>query len=160
MSIRRLSLTAVILVALTGCSTASPAASGAPQVSAIVSASATPGTAPSGTAGPPASTAAQPVAGGGATDFCSAYAEWKTAVQADTPQLAGAGFRAAATDLRTYAPAEIKVAAGLYADVMDEVGQAMIAGAANPETLGAGQSAERRQAIADSITWITKNCHF
>lgn len=160
MSIRRLSLMAVVLAALTGCSTASPAVSGVPNGTAIVSASATPGTAPSGVSAPPASTVAQPVAGGGATDFCSAYTEWKTAVQADTPQLAGAGFRAAATDLRTFAPAEIKVAAGLYADVMDEVGQTMIAGGPKPETIGAGQSAERRQAIADSITWITNNCHF
>jgi hypothetical protein len=43
---------------------------------------------------------------------------------------------------------------------MDEVGQALQAGQPNPETLGSGQSAERRQALADSITWITNNCHF
>jgi hypothetical protein len=115
-------------------------------------------TTPSVSAAAAASPAAQPVAGGGATDFCSAYAEYKAAVEADTPQAQGAGFRAAATDLRTYAPADIKAAVGLFADVMDEVGQSLQAGQPNPGTLGAGQSAERRQALADSITWITKNC--
>jgi len=111
-------------------------------------------------AAPAASPPAQPVGGGGATDFCSAYAEYKTAVQADTPQAQGAGFRTAAADLRTYAPAEIKAAAGLFADVMDEVGQALQAGKPNPGILTAGQSAERRQGAADAITWITNNCHF
>jgi hypothetical protein len=98
------------------------------------------------------------VSPGGATDFCSAYKEFKTAVQADTSQAQGAGFRAAAADLRRFAPAEIKKAAGLFADVMDEVGLGIQAGKPNPEVLGSGQSAERRQGLADSLTWIAKNC--
>lgn len=49
-------------------------------------------------------------------------------------------------------------AAGLFADVMDEVGQSIAAGGPNPEILGSGQSDERRQALADSITWINANC--
>jgi len=102
--------------------------------------------------------AAPQVAGGGATDFCSAYEEYRTAVEAETPEAQGAGFRAAAADLRTYAPAEIKDAAGLFADVLDEVGQGLQAGEPNPEILGSGQSEERRQGLADSITWITNNC--
>ena len=158
MSIRQLSLMALVVVALAGCSAGSPAGTSTPPATAAVSASAAPVTTPSVSTAAAASPAAQPVAGGGATDFCSAYAEYKTAVEADTPQAQGAGFRAAATDLRTYAPAEIKAAAGLFADVMDEVGQALQAGGPNPGTLGAGQSEERRQALADSITWITKNC--
>jgi ABC-type phosphate transport system substrate-binding protein len=148
MSIRQLSLTAVVVMALAGCSTGSSPGTSTPPATTAVSTS----------AAPAASSTAQPVAGGGATDFCSAYAEYRTAVEADTPQAQGAGFRAAATDLRTYAPAEIKDAAGLFADVMDEVGQAIQAGGPNPEVLGSGQSEERRQALADSITWITNNC--
>lgn len=148
MSIRQLSFTAVIVIALAGCSTGSPGESSTPPAT----------TAASTSGAPAASSTAQPVAGGGATDFCSAYAEYRTAVEADTPQAQGGGFRAAATDIRTYAPAEIKDAAGLFADVMDEVGQAIEAGGPNPETLGSGQSEERRQALADSITWINNNC--
>lgn len=109
---------------------------------------------------PAASSAtAAAVPGGGATDFCSAYAEYKAAVQADTPQAQGAGFRAAATDMRRFAPAAITKAAGLFADVVDEVGQAIASGKPNPGTLGAGQSADRIKAIADTITWVTTNCH-
>lgn len=59
---------------------------------------------------------------GGATDVCSAYAEYKTAVNAETPQAQGPGFEAAAVDLRKFAPAVIKDVARLIADVMNEVG--------------------------------------
>lgn len=149
---------ALVVVALAGCSAGSPAGTSAPPATAAVSASAAPATTPSVSATPAASPAAQPVAGGGATDFCSAYAEYRTAVEAETPEAQGAGFRAAATDLRTFAPAEIKEAAGLFADVLDEVGQGLQAGQPNPEILGSGQSEERRQGLADSITWITNNC--
>jgi hypothetical protein len=62
-------------------------------------------------------------------------------------------------DARKYAPVEIKAAVGLFADVLDEVGQAIAAGKPNPEVLGKGQSAPRRQALADTITWVNKNCH-
>ena len=99
-----------------------------------------------------------PAAGGGATDFCSAFKEYRTATQEDTPEAEGAGYRAAATDLRTYAPADIKVAAGLLADVMDEVGQSILAGQPAPEILSQGQPPERTQALFDVSMWIDKNC--
>ena len=150
MSVLRLSLTALVVVSLAGCSSATNAKTSAAPAAAAT----TPTTSAAST-----SATASPVAGGGATDFCSAYKEFKNAAQADTPQAQGAGFRAAATDLRTFAPAAIKQAAGVYADVMDEVGQAIEAGKPNPGLLGSGQSSERRQAIADSITWIAANCH-
>ena len=149
-------LAAVLGVA--GCSNGTTAAGspGAPSPVGPASATSLPSApAPSS----PTAPTAQTVAGGGATDFCSAYQEWKDAVQADTPQAQGAGFRAAAVDIRTFAPAAIKKAAGLYADVMDEVGQTIEAGGTNPGLLGSGQSEERRQALADSITWIDANCH-
>ena len=52
----------------------------------------------------------------------------------------------------------IKQAAGLFAEVVDEVGQAIASGKPNPGTFGAGQSADRIKAIADTITWVTSNC--
>jgi hypothetical protein len=162
MSIRRFSLAALAVVALAACSSGSPAATGtAGSAATAATAPAAASQAPAATSGPTAAAAtpAGPaVAGGGATDFCSAYQEYKDAVQADTPDAQGAGFRAAATDMRTYAPAEIKAAAGFFADVLDQVGQDLQAGKPNPGTLGSGQSAERRQGLADTITWITANC--
>jgi hypothetical protein len=152
--------TALSLVACSG--TSSTASSSTTQASASGSTSTSASSSPASSAPAPAASASSPtvsdVSPGAATDFCSAYKEFKTAVQADTPQAQGAGFRTAAADVRRFAPAEIKKAAGLFADVMDEVGQAVQAGKPNPEVLGSGQSAERRQGLADSISWLTKNC--
>ena len=168
MTYRRLSICAALLgvaaLGVAGCSGGhSTTSSSATQPNAVHSTSANASsvsTAAATSAAPAASALpAADVSGGGATDFCSAINEFKTAREADTPQAVGAGFRAAAADIRKYAPAEIKAAAGLYADTMDEVGKQIAAGGANPELIGSGQSAERRQGIADSITWVTKNCH-
>lgn len=148
----------VLVAALAGCSAGSPAGASAPPATAAASVSSTSATTPPNSAAPAASQAAEPAAGGGATDFCSAFKEYRSATQEDTPEAEGAGYRAAATDMRTYAPAEIKVAAGLLADVVDEVGQGILAGHPAPELLGQGQSAERRQALLDVSTWIDKNC--
>ncbi len=155
--LHRLVVPVVVLAAglgLASCSSGSPTTPGAAST-APTSASAS-DSPPSPAPSTPSSGAT--VAGGGATDFCGAYQEWKDAVQADTPQAQGAGFRAAAADIRTYAPAEIKNAADLYADVMDEVGQKIAAGGENPGTLGSGQSEDRRQALADSVAWIQSHC--
>ena len=165
MTYRRLSICAALLgvaaLGVAGCSGGhSTTSSSATQPNAVHSTSANASSVSTAAAAPAASAlAAADVSGGGATDFCSAINEFKTAREADTPQAVGAGFRAAAADIRKYAPAEIKAAAGLYADTMDEVGKQIAAGGANPELIGSGQSAERRQGIADSITWVTKNCH-
>ena len=169
MTYRRLSICAALLgvaaLGVAGCSgghsTASSSATqpnAASSTSANANASSASTAAATSAASAASALAAADVSAGGATDFCSAINEFKTAVQADTPQAVGAGFRAAAADMRKYAPAEIKAAAGLYADTMDEVGKKIAAGGANPETIGSGQSAERRQAIADSVLWVTKNC--
>lgn len=147
-----------LVTVLAGCSAGSPAGVTVPPAKVVASASSGPAATPPLSAAPTASPAASPAAGGGATDFCSAFAEYRTATQEDTPEATGAGYRAAATDLRTYAPAEIKAAAGLVADVMDEVGQAILAGQPAPELLGQGQSEERRQALFDISNWITSNC--
>ncbi len=152
------------VIALAGCSAASTGGTGAPDATAPTAAPATPTaaavapTTPSGASAPASTSAAPPVAGAGATDFCSAWKEFQEARNMDTPEETGAGFRAAATDVRTYAPAEIKAAAGLLADVLDGIGQSILAGGPQPETLGQGQSAERQAGLKDAIAWITKNC--
>lgn len=154
----RACLVMVGMIALAGCSAASTGATGAP---AATGAAATPATAAttSADASAPASTpAAPPAAGGGAKDFCAAWAEYQDARNSETDEETGAGFRAAATDMRATAPAEIKAAAGLLADVLDEFGQGILAGGPQPETLGQGQSKERLQGLQDSIAWINKNC--
>jgi len=168
MTYRRLSICAALLgvaaLGVAGCSGGhAKASSSATQPNAVASTSASASsvsTAAANSAPAAANSAfAADVSAGGATDFCSAYKEFKTAVDADTPQAVGAGFRAAAADMRKYEPAEIKAAAALTADTLDEVGKKIAAGGANPETIGSGQSAERRQGIADSIVWVTKNWH-
>lgn len=146
-----------LVAALAGCSSGSPAGSSTPPSTAVTSGPSAPATTPISSA-PGASQAAPPAAGGGATDFCSAFKEYRAAVQEDTPEAQGAGYRAGATDLRTYAPADIKVAAGLLADVVDEVGQSILAGHPAPEILTQGQSKERIQAAFDVSKWIDKNC--
>ena len=145
----------LLVVALAGCSSGSTAATSAPSAAAGASIAAA--TSPKGSA-VAATQAAPPASGGGATDFCSAFKEYRSAVQEDTPEAEGAGYRAAATDLRAHAPADIAVAAGLLADVMDEVGQSILAGQPAPEILSQGQSPERIQALFDVSKWIDKNC--
>ncbi len=163
----RLAVPAVALLAAvlgaTGCSSGTKAATSTPSSASTSAAQASSAPVSSSSAAPasPSATSptAQPVAGGAATDFCSAFKEYRTSVEAATPEAVGAGFRAASVDARKYAPVEIKAAVGLFADVLDEVGQAIAAGKPNPEVLGKGQSAPRRQALADTITWVNKNCH-
>lgn len=148
----------VLVAALAGCSAGSPGGTGAPPATAGASTSSAPAATPSSSAAPATSQAVPPAAGGGATDFCSAFKEYRSAVEEDTPEAEGAGYRAAATDLRTYAPADIKVAAGLLADVIDEVGLSILAGKPAPEILTQGQSKERIQAAFDVSKWMDTNC--
>lgn len=166
MSIKRLSLAALLAASLVGCSSGSTTVAsppGSPQAGSTSALSTSvPSTSVPSTSKPvspgASSASAAAVPGGGATDFCSAYAELQKAVDSETPQIQGNAFRAAATDMRKFAPAAIKQAAGLFADVVDEVGQAIASGKPNPGTFGAGQSADRIKAIADTITWVTSNC--
>ena len=145
------------MIVLTGCSAASTAGTSAPGATAAAATPAAAASAPA-EASAAATPAAPPASGGGATDFCAAWQELQDARNADTTEETGAGFRAAATDMRATAPAEIKAAAGLMADALDEFGQSMLAGGPQPETLGQGQSKERQQGLQDSIAWINTNC--
>ena len=146
-------------IALAGCSAASTAGTSAPGAPAATTPAATAAAAtPADASAAAATPAAPPAAGGGATDFCAAWAEVQDARNASTDEETGAGFRAAATDVRATAPAEIKAAAGLLADVLDEIGQTVLSGGPAPETFGQGQSPERQKGVQDSIAWINKNC--
>lgn len=155
---RLIALFSLLVVALAGCSSSSsPASSSAPAT--------TPGAVSS-----PAETVAQPttpapVAGGTATDFCGAFQELQAVSETPTGDLAtvGAQLRAAAADMRTFAPAEIAQAATTYADVMDAIGTAAQGGTIDQAALSA--------AIADALTgnssdistvavWVAQNCSF
>lgn len=59
---------------------------------------------------------------------------------------------------RAFAPSEIKAAVALAADVIDEVGQSILAGNPPPELIGQGQSKARIQALGDVFAWETANC--
>ncbi len=146
------------VIALAGCSAASTAGTSAPGATA---AAATPAaaSAPADASAPAAETpAAPPASGGGATDFCAAWAEYQDARNADTTRRqAPVSGSPPQTCVRPHR-AEIAAAAGLLADVLDEFGQSMVAGGAQPETLGQGQSPERQKGVQDSVAWITKNC--
>ncbi|MEO8274298.1 MAG: hypothetical protein ABI620_09550 [Chloroflexota bacterium] len=153
MSMRRWSLTALAVALLAGCGTGAPAATNAVPTTGPGAQSGAPAT-----SAPAATPTLPPVAGGGATDFCSALKEYRSALQEDASETEGAALRAAATDLRTYAPAEIKAAVGPAADVIDEVGQSILAGNPPPELIGQGQSQDRIQALFAVFTWETANC--
>ena len=67
-------------------------------------------------------------------------------------------FQSAAADMRTFAPAEIKDAAGTYADLVDAIGKSAQSGTFDQKTLQsqlAGKSAD----IAKVAVWVAKNCH-
>ncbi|MBI2782109.1 MAG: hypothetical protein HYX55_09990 [Chloroflexi bacterium] len=146
-------MTVLAVALLGGCGSGSPAATTTPPTTGPGSTSGAPATsAPAGTAALP------PAAGGGAKDFCAALKEYRSAIQEDTAAAEGGGFRAAATDLRTFAPAEIKAAVGLAADVIDEVGLSILAGNPPPELISQGQSRERIKALSDVFAWETANC--
>ncbi|MCR6491620.1 hypothetical protein [Cellulomonas sp. P24] len=155
---RLIVLFSLLVVALAGCSSSSsPSSSSAPATTAGAVSS------PAETVAPPTTPA--PVAGGTATDFCGAFQELQAVSETPTGDLAtvGAQFRAAATDMRTFAPAEILQAATTYADVMDAIGKAAQGGTIDQAALST--------AIADALTgnssdigtvavWVAQNCSF
>lgn len=151
--IRRLPLLLLPVVVLAGCS------SGSSKVADSTPTSPTVTSEPSATSSP---TAASTVSGGGATDFCGAFKELDSAKGATNPAVAGAAFRAAAADMRRYAPADIKTAAGTYADVMDNIGKAAQGGGFGEQGMQkaiaegmAGKAAD----IGKVAVWVSKNCH-
>jgi hypothetical protein len=171
-------LSLLFLVALAGCSsTTSTAASSAAPAATSAAASAAPAAttaapspseaasqpAPATTAPSEAPTSA-PVAGGTATDFCGAFKELQALNDNPSGDLAsmGAQFQAAASDMRKYAPAEIKDAANTYADVMDNIGKAVADGsvdeAALQKAIQDGMAGNAKD-IATTAKWVATNCN-
>jgi hypothetical protein len=152
---RRFPLILVLVTVLAGCS------SGSSNVASSTK-STSPTTASQTTPAPDtvAPTSAVP-AGGAATNFCGAFKELETSKATGNTAAFGAGFRAAAADMRKFAPAEIKDAAGTYADLIDSIGTSAQGGTMDKAglekslaTAMAGKSAD----IAKVAIWVGKNC--
>jgi hypothetical protein len=143
----------LILVVAGGCSsTSSTAAAGASSATSVA-------TSPTTSAAPTAA----PVAGGSATDFCGAFQELQSVSEVPSGDLAtvGAKFRAAAADMRKFAPADIKQAANAYADVVDSIGRAATGGtldeAGISKAMADGMSGDAND-ITKVALWVSKNC--
>jgi len=152
---RRFPLILVLVAVLAGCSSGSSnVASSTKSTSPTTASQTTPAPA---TVAP---SSAVP-AGGVATNFCGAFKELETSKATGNTAAFGAGFRAAAADMRKYAPAEIKDAAGTYADLIDNIGTSAQGGTMDKAGLEkslaiamAGKSAD----IAKVAIWVGKNC--
>ena len=156
---RRFPLILVLVAVLAGCSSGSSnVASSTKSTSPTTASQTTP--APATVAPTSAPPSAVP-AGGVATNFCGAFKELETSKATGNTAAFGAGFRAAAADMRKYAPAEIKAAAGTYADLIDTIGTSAQGGTMDKAglekslaTAMAGKSAD----IAKVAIWVGKNC--
>ena len=158
MTMRRLSLIFVVVAVLAGCS------SGSTNVARSTKSTGTTASPTSATPTTVAPTTAPPSAvpaGGVATNFCGAFKELETSKATGNTAAFGAGFRAAAADMRKYAPAEIKDAAGTYADLIESIGTAAQGGTMDKAglekslaTAMAGKSAD----IAKVAIGVGKNC--
>ena len=126
-------------------------------------AAASPTSAPAPTTVAPtkAPTPAKNSAGGGATSFCDAFKQLQNMDTTASPAAVAEAFKAAAVDMRKFAPPEIKDAAGTYADLIES-----IARAAQGNTM---DDAALQKALADGMAgassdigkmamWVGQNC--
>jgi hypothetical protein len=160
---RRLFLMFVLAGVLAGCSSgtsnvASPKSTTAPTGSSSTTPKTASSTAPKGTSKPTAAKSPKVAATkhkviiGGATSFCGAFKELQSVNASDGAATASAVYRAAAADMRTFAPAAIKSAALEYANVIDDAGKALKAGTMPTSKPG-------KPAVLASVTvWVSKNC--
>jgi hypothetical protein len=86
------------------------------------------------------------------TDYCSAFEQLQKVKAANGPKVAGAAYQNVADDMRKYAPAAIKDAAGAYADVIESSGKALTSG--GMPTAITAKPAE----LAKVTVWVSKNC--
>lgn len=158
---RRLAFTCVLVGVLAGCSSGSDNAGSTTSSSTTAGASTTPrGTSSTTakakssptTAKPKISSTPHKVIIGGATSFCGAFKELNSVKASDGAATASAVYRAAAADMRKYAPTAIKSAAQSYATVIDEAGKALKAG--TMPTAKAGNATN----LATVTAWVSKNC--
>jgi hypothetical protein len=160
---RRLFLMFVLAGMLAGCSSGSGDAAGSkttttPKGSSSTAPKATSSTSPKGTSKPTATKSRRPVAAkhkpiiGGATSFCGAFKELQSVNASDGAATASAVYRAAAADMRTFAPGAIKSAALVYATLIDDAGKALKAG-----TMPTAKPSN--PAVLATVTvWVSKNC--
>ncbi len=156
-----IALSFLVMGALAACSSGSTTA---PSSAAPTATSASPDTAsaaPSEAMTP--SRSPEPVAGGTATDFCGAFDELQAVsdVPSDDAVAFGTLLRAAAADMRTFAPAEIEKAAHTYADVMDAIGTAALGGAVDQASLGKTMTDAMTESAADiaiTTAWVAAHC--
>ncbi len=150
------SLLVVVALALAGCSSSTPnpvAAGAAGATATTTSAASTAGDKPS---------SAPPIAGT-ATDFCGAFMELQKVNDTASGDAVTAGktMRAAASDMRKYAPIEVKDAAQTYADVMDNIGKEAMSGtmteASLTKAIADGMSGKAKD-IGTVALWVAKNC--
>jgi hypothetical protein len=111
-----------------------------------------------------APTSAPPAAGsasGDTTSFCAAFKQIQAAPGAGSPAAVGATLQASANAIRKYAPAEIKDAAGTYADLMESIGKAAQGGTMNEvalqKALAAGLAGKASD-IDKVAMWVGQNC--
>jgi hypothetical protein len=160
---RRLFLMFVLAGMLAGCSSGSSDKAGsksttAPTGSSSTSPKATSSTSAKGTSKPTATKSRKAVPAkhkpiiGGATSFCGAFKELQSVNASDGAATASAVYRAAAADMRTFAPAAIKSGALEYANVIDEAGKALKAG-----TMPTARPS-KPAALATVTVWVSKNC--
>ncbi|MGV8978355.1 MAG: hypothetical protein ACOH17_09945 [Cellulomonas sp.] len=168
---KRLAAPLLLLVVLAGCSAspgtatsgapATESAVAAPSLSASASSSASEAIAPSEMSSE--APTPLPAAGGTATDFCGAFKELQTVSEVPGGDMVsvGARFRAAAADMRKFAPAEIMKEANTYADVIDNIGKTASAGSLDKASLSQAVSAGvagNSKDIAATAVWVAKNC--
>jgi len=160
MMMRRLSLVLVLVAALAGCSSGSSNVATSTKSTSPTAANPTSAPAPT-TVAPTSAPPAADSGGGEATSFCDAFKQIQAASASGTPAAFGATFQASANAIRKYAPAEIKDAAGTYADLLETIGTAARAGtmdeAALQKALAAGLAGKAAD-IGKVAVWVSTNC--
>ena len=123
MTMRRLSLIFVLVAALAGCSSGSSNVASSTKSTSPTAANPTSAPAPATVAATKAPPAADS-AGDAAIGFCGAFKELQEATTANDPAALAAAVQEAAAQMRKWAPPDIKDAAGTYAGVIADIGEA------------------------------------
>lgn len=160
MTMRRLSLTFVLVAVLAGCSSGSSNVASSTKSTSPTTASQTTTPEPATVAPTSAPPSAVPAAGE-ATSFCDAFKQIQAVTGTGTPAAVGTTFQTSADAMRKYAPAEIKAAVATYAGLMESIGKAAQAGtmdqAALQKALATGLAGKASD-IGKVAMWVGTNC--
>ena len=158
---RRLSLILVLVAALEGCSSGSSDVAPSTKSTSPTAANPTSAPAPATIAPTKAPTPPRNSAGGAAIGFCGAFKELQEATTANDPAALAAAVQEAAAQMRKWAPPDIKDAAGTYAGLIADIGEAAQGGTMDQVGLQkaladglAGKSGD----IAKVAIWVSTNC--